>query len=82
MKDEYALKIGMHVLKHYAKWTENPRGKAIVIPVKLPHHSKQPPWCMSVTCDMPWFIEEYYENVERKTKHWSMKEWDERNENP
>ena len=75
MSDEYALRIGRHILKQYAEWTKNPKGKAIVIPVTLPHHSGQPPWSMGIQCDMPWFIEQYFENGEIKTKHWSMAEW-------
>ncbi len=75
MNDEDALKIGRHVLNQYAKWTENPRGKAVVIPVLLESNSSQPPWAMDVRCEMPWFIENYWEDGKFKTKHWSLEEW-------
>lgn len=75
MSDELALKIGNHILAQYNRWTENPMGKKVIMPVSFPHSSDQPQWTMNVECDMPWFIEYYYEDGERKHKHWSMKEW-------
>jgi hypothetical protein len=75
MNDEIALKIGRHILEHYAKWTENPCGRVIAIPVKLPHVGGEPDWIMTVTCEMPAFIEQYWEDGVPKFKHWSMKEW-------
>lgn len=77
MNDELAIKIGRHILKQYNKWTENPMGNKIIIPIKLPHISNQPDWNMNIECDMPWFIETYWENGEIKQKHWSFKEWHE-----
>lgn len=75
MNDEFALKIGRHILDEYNRWTENPIGKKVSISILLPHKSGQPNWAMNIECDMPWFIERYWEDGEYKTKHWSMKEW-------
>lgn len=75
MSDEIALQIGKHILEQYDRWTNNPVGKKVVMSVKFPHRFGQPDWAMNVECDMPWFIEVYYENGERKHRHWSMKEW-------
>jgi len=74
--DKVCLEVGRKVLEAYNTWTEKPRGIRIVIPVKIPNQrSDQPPWCMNIECDMPWFIENYVENGEYKSKHWSLKEW-------
>lgn len=75
MNDDYALQIGRHILAEYARWTVDPKGQAIVIPVALEHKSDQPSWVMNVKCEMPWFVETYWENGKRKFKHWSMAEW-------
>lgn len=73
--DEIALSLGRHFLQQYQKWTERPMGKSVTIPFIMPSHSHKPDWSMSVTCNMPWFIETYFENGERKFKHWSLKDW-------
>lgn len=75
MNDNHALIIGRHILEQYEKWSENPMGKYVAIPIKLPHQSDQPPWCMTITADCPWFIETYIEDGEYKTKHWTMRDW-------
>ena len=74
--DDICLKVGRNILEAYNQWTENPRGRSITIPLFIPKpNSDQPPWAMNVVCDMPWFIEEYWENGKRKSKHWSLKEF-------
>jgi len=74
--DEQCLVVGRAVLKAYNQWTENPRGTHIVIPIKIPGaRSDQPDWAMSIKCDMPWFIEYYFENGEFKTKHVNLKDF-------
>jgi len=82
MNDEFALLIGRHVLDAYDKWTKNPQGSKIIIPIVLPHSSDIPPWTMNIECDMPRFIEHYWENGERKVQHWSFKEWHESSHKP
>jgi len=76
VNDKIALLIGHHILEAYNQWTENPKGKAIIIPFEIPNRkSNEPPWCMNIQCEMPWFVEVYYEKGERKHRHWSLKEW-------
>jgi hypothetical protein len=74
--DETCLLVGRRILEAYNQWTEMPMGKSITIPILIPNqNSDQPPWAMNIACDMPWFIEDYWENGERKSKHWSLKEY-------
>lgn len=75
MTDEIALIIGRRILEQYEQWTKNPKGKSVRIPVKLPQKFGHPDWAMTIECDMPRFVEGYFENGEYKTKHWSLKEW-------
>lgn len=75
MNDKLALMIGRHVLEQYNQWTENPMGQSVIIPVEIWIDEKSKPWCMDVTCNMPWFMEPYFEDGQVKYRHWSMKEW-------
>ncbi len=55
--DEVCLAIGRSVLDTYNKWTENPKGTHINIPVSIPCKiSNQPDWVMNIQCDMPRFV--------------------------
>lgn len=74
-RDEFALKIGTHILDSYEQWLKKPMGRTVKIPFQLPHHSGQPEWCANVEMDCPWFIESYFEKGEYKTKHWTLNEY-------
>jgi hypothetical protein len=79
-RQEEVIRIGEAVLGAYEEWTENPMGKAIHIPIQMPSINNTPPWAMTVICDCPWFIEAYFEDGERKFRHWTMREWFEKQE--
>lgn len=71
--EEHCKTIGRHVLDSVIRWQENPRGNSVIIPIRIPNDPDG--WNMSIECKAPWKIENYFEDGEMKTKHWTLAEY-------
>lgn len=66
-RDELVKAVGEHVISCFEKWTKNPIGKAVVVPIKIPRqrYAKEfsiifpqySDWVMTCECSAPTMCE-------------------------